>query len=358
MQEIESGIRRRRLPGRIAPVLACVAAFLGGLVLLDLYLQAAEIQRPMENRLVPRIGLMYAPDFPFSRFSEGFYLGRTNRAGCLGPDAPRERTPGSIRILFLGDSFVLGHTVFDRHHFGRTIERIVRDATGREVEVLNFARADFALTNMYQHYRDFASAWKPDLALFFVDQSDLDPARQASGSFYPVAVIEADTLAYDYSFVHSPKARMFARYGSILNLTVYPKLIFEFLKQVDRGELPHLLFDRFVAAPRGEETPLAVGVPGRKVPPMPALSRLVVEKLAAMPEAVVVLSGPAAPEHAQTIRDAGVPLLDLNPVFDRLTQAGIDPYAWPVTGQRGHWNHAAHVAIGESLGDSLRGRLR
>ena len=327
------------------------------LVLLDLYLQSAEIQRPMENRLVPRIGLMYAPDFRFSRFSEGFYLGRTNEVGCLGRSAPRERDPGTTRILFLGDSFVLGHTVFDRHHFGRAIERAVSNATGRPAEVLNFARADFALTNMVQHYHDFASRWSPDLALFFVDQSDLDPPRQASGSFYPVAMIEADTLAYDYGFESSRKARMFARYGVILNLTVFPKLVFEFLKQVDRGELPHLLFDKLRPAPPPDNPPpsLARDAAAR---PMPELTRLALAQLAKRPETVVVLSGPTSPDYVDAIRAQGIRVLDLNPVFAALAARGTDPYFWPVTGERGHWNHAAHQAIGESLGESLLPILR
>ncbi len=240
---------------RLLRVLAFFAAFVATLAALDAFLQLAEIQCPLEDKLDRRIGLLYAPDFKLSRFSEGFFLGRTNDYGCLGRGAPRERDGKSIRIILMGDSFTLGHTVFERDHFARWIERIVSQGTGQRVEVLNFGRADFALTNLYQHYRDFASQWKPDLALFLFNETDLDPYRQAAPSLYPTAFVQADTLCYEYSFADSRKSRMFEKYGTILNHVVLPRLVFDVLKQVDRKEVPHLLLDK-----------LAAGVPLQIVP--------------------------------------------------------------------------------------------
>lgn len=338
---------------RLGRGLLFVIAFAAAAAALDLYLQSAEIQCPLEFKLDRRIGLMYAPNFRFSRFSEGFYLGKTNEYGCLGKGARQERDGRTLRILFLGDSFALGHTVFERDHFARWIEKIVSRATGRPVEVLNFARADFALPNLYQHYRDFASRWKPDLALFFMDQTDINPYKQASGSFYPTAYVEADTLCYEYSFVNSGKARMFEKYGPILNHTVLPKMVFEFLKHKDQGDLPHILFDKLAAEPPPEIAPLEVEPVGSPPPPMPEVSRLVLERLARLPEAVIVLSGPTHPAYRKVIQDLGIRMLDLNPAFDALRAQGIDPYYWPVTRTEGHWNQAAHQAIGESLGKGV-----
>lgn len=332
--------------------------FFAALVGVDIYCQFAEVECPMEEKLDPRVGLLYLPNFKFSRFSEGFYLGWTNEYGCLGRGAPRQRDGKTIRILFLGDSFPLGHTVFDRHHFARGIEEVAARGAGRPVEVLNFARADFALTNEYQHYCDFASQWHPDLALFLVDQSDLDPARPASGSFYPTALVEADTLAYEYSFVHSWKAQTFQKYALILNHSVIPNLVFEFLKRRDQGELPHLFLGKLRPARPPEPTPLDNVAYKDPAKPMPATTRLVLERLAHTPRVAVVLSGPTHPDYAQAVRDLGIPLVDLNPVFADLRARGIDPYYWPVTNQRGHWNQETHRAIGEALGKASLDLLR
>lgn len=343
----ETGRSGGRFARYARATLVSFAVFLVTLIALDFFIQSAEIQSPMENHLVDRIGLMYRPNFRFSRFSEGFFLGRTNEYGCLGKGAPRAKDPGTIRILFLGDSFALGHTVFERHHFAERIEEVVSAATGQPTEVLNFARADFAVTNCYQHYVDFASQWEHDLALFLVDQTDLDPVRQASGAFYPFGVVEADTLRFDYGFTDTPKARAYARNEPFLAYTVLPRFVFEVLKVVDRGDLPHLLFDKLVPGkPVLAAPPIAV----TEANPMPQITRLVLEKIAREPRVVVVLSGPTDRAYVEEIRSLDIPVFDLDPTFARLEAEGIDPYWWEVTGERGHWNHAAHRAIGETLG--------
>jgi hypothetical protein len=86
---------------------------------------------------------------------------------------------------------------------------------------------------------------------------------------------------------------------------------------------------------------------------MPEVSRLVLEKLAEESRAVLVLSGPTHPDYERAIRDLGIPVLDLEPVFAGLEAEGIDPYYWKVTGERGHWNQVAHEAIGEAVGHGV-----
>ncbi|MCA9758346.1 MAG: SGNH/GDSL hydrolase family protein [Candidatus Eisenbacteria bacterium] len=313
---------------------------------LDLFIQKAGIQSPMENHVVERIGLMYEPNFDFVRFSEGLFVGGSNAYGCLGKGAPKERTDGVYRIVFLGDSFALGHTVLERHHFARKMEEVIREETGHEAEVLNFARADFSISNLYQHYVDFASQWQPDLALFFADDTDLDPVRLASHDFYPAAVVEGDSLTYDYSFIDSPRGRTYQRYEWLLHRTVLPRFVFEFLKVVDRGDLPHVLFDK-LAAPVA--APPAPTVSGSDLE-LPEVTNLVLERLSQLDRVIVVLSGATRPESRQILSDLGIQTLDLNPVFEEVKASGVHPFYWSVVGEYGHWNQAAHQAIGQYLG--------
>ncbi len=65
------------------------------------------------------------------------------------------------------------------------------------------------------------------------------------------------------------------------------------------------------------------------------------------------MSGPTHPDYQKVIRDDGIRIFDLNPVFDGMRAKGIDPYYWPVTKEEGHWNQAAHQAIGEALGKDI-----
>ncbi len=340
--------------------------FLITLVGLDCFFRMAEIQSPFENRVVERVGLMYQPDFQLARFSEGFFLGRTNAYGCLGAGAAPTKPPDELRILILGDSYALGHTVFERHHFGREMERLLERATGRPTRVLNFARADFAVPNMYQHYRDFACQWEHDLALFFGNQSDLNASRQASASFYPYAVVEDDTLRFDYSFIHSRKSALLQRLEWWLPHVVLPRLLFEFAKVIDQGKLRQHLFQRpnhhsgvtstntgfrSIQRPQARHLPPRVAAP--KAEPLVAVSRLVLDKLQDEPKVVFVFSGPVHPTLQDELAQRQLPTIDLNPVFAEISAAGRDPYYWRVTGERGHWNHETHVAIGRALGEAV-----
>jgi hypothetical protein len=81
---------------------------------LEVYLQLAEIQTPMETRIDARRGPMFIPNKRIIRFSEGFFMGSVNKYGYMGPAIPERRAGSEQRILLLGDSFVLGHTVLSK----------------------------------------------------------------------------------------------------------------------------------------------------------------------------------------------------------------------------------------------------
>ena len=52
---------------------------------LDVYLQLAEIQTPMETRVDARLGPVYIPNKRITRFNEGFFMGSVNEYGYMGP---------------------------------------------------------------------------------------------------------------------------------------------------------------------------------------------------------------------------------------------------------------------------------
>ena len=167
---------------------------------LDVYLQLAEIQTPMETRIDPELGPTYIPNKWITRFNEGFFMGSVNAYGYMGPSRPPQRVGTEKRVLLLGDSFVLGHTVLPRQYFGRYLEERLRDISGREVQALNFGKADFNVGNMYQYFHDFAGKFDHDLALFFVGEGDLVPTGQVATNLYPTVRLEGESLVIDKSF--------------------------------------------------------------------------------------------------------------------------------------------------------------
>ncbi|MFO7652982.1 MAG: hypothetical protein R6X25_04080 [Candidatus Krumholzibacteriia bacterium] len=327
-------------------------SLLGALVALDVYLQVAEIQTPMETRIDPVIGPTYIPDRPIVRFNEGFYIGGSNEYGYLGELSHPEREGDEKRILLIGDSFVLGHTVFDRHHFGRIIERDLGLATGEEVKALNFGKADFNLWNMYQYYCDFAAHFEHDLALFFFQQGDLAPTRQLAGELYPTCVLEGDSIRIDRSFVESEAYRQYRLLQPLLSRSAVLRLAFNTHKMILRGELEQVVLGELARFRHPPAQPYTPPVPKR----LPDLSRKILEILARDPRNVFVLQKDLDPGLRSELEELDLPLIDLGARLAEAQEEGFDPYYWPVTGARGHWNNAAHVLIGEFLARELFAR--
>lgn len=327
-------------------------SFLATLVALDVYLQAAGIQTPMETRIDPRLGPTYIPNMPIVRFNEGFYLGAANRYGYMGPAVPPAREGAEKRVLLLGDSFVLGHTVLPRHHFARTMEARLGETTGGVVRVLNFGKADFNLSNMYQYYHDFAGTFDHEAALFCVDEDDLVPARQIATDLYPTVRLEGDSLVIDTSFTRGSTYRFYTRVEPLLTRSAVLRLAFNSYKMVKRGELKGVVLGR-LAAPRGPAAPVA---PPRLAQALPPLSRAILRNLAADPRNLLVTHTALSSSLREEIAATGIPVIDLCACLDSLRAAGLDPNLWPVTGLRGHWNHATHPVVARFLADELTRR--
>ncbi|HOX26100.1 MAG TPA: hypothetical protein PLL30_08945 [Candidatus Krumholzibacteria bacterium] len=343
---------------RLLAVLLFLATGLAAGLALDAWLQVAEIQCPLETYIDPAYGPAYYPDREFSRFNESFFLGGTNRWGYLGEGRPPRNESGELRILLVGDSFVLGHTVFERHHFKRVMERDLTAALGRPVAVLNFARADFNLWNMHRYYRDFASRWDHDLALLFLGEPDLVPGRQVGSSLYPFSYAAGDTVAADYSFRASGLYRQAKILEPVVSRLAVPRLAFNLYKVGLRGELPRVLFGKFAPARRAATEEEGAALVREQSPPLPVNSRVLLRDLAADPRVLLVYKEPIAEAYRAAIDSLGADPADLELVFAAMRARGVDPRWWPVTHRHGHWNHAAHVEIGHALASEILGRRR
>lgn len=322
------------------------------LVLLDSYLQFAGIQTPMETRIDPVLGPTYIPNKPITRFNEGFFVGAVNAFGYMGPAIPPRRCPGERRVLLMGDSFVLGHTVLPRHYFGRSLEKALGEATGSDVRALNFGKADFNLENMFQYYQDFAGKFDHDIALFFVGEGDLLPTGQVASNLYPSVRLEGDRIVIDNGFRSSGTYRFYKAIEPVFTRSAVLRLVFNTYKVILGGSWRLVVLDKLAGfnSADAEEPPLRD--PDARED-LPALSRAVLLEISKNPRNILVIQTALGPELADEIRTIGIPTIDLGSYLGGLRSKGLDPYYWPVTKMRGHWNHAAQPLIGRFLADQI-----
>ena len=338
----------------IKKTIAFGLTLLATLVGIDAYLQLAEIQTPMETRIDPKLGPTYIPGKRITRFNEGFFIGSVNKFGYMGPAIPPRRRNGELRILILGDSFVLGHTVLPRQYFGRILEDQLGPAVGKDVRAMNFGKADFNLGNMFQYYEDFASTFDHDLALFFVDEGDLLPSSQVVSNLYPGVSVRDGRIVIDQDFLSRRAYRFYKAIEPVFTRSAVLRLAFNAYKVAESGSWKPVILDKLATA-----IDRARGGPGPSAPErprdLPEISRAVLQALAKDPRNVLVLQAPLAAGLLTEVSEAGLPIIDLGAFLERLRAQGQDPYYWPVTGMRGHWNHVAQPLIGRFLADRIIG---
>lgn len=344
--------------GLIKKAAVFAGSLIAALVVIDVYLQLAEIQTPMETRIDPALGPAYIPGKPITRFNEGFFIGSVNEFGYMGPAIPPRRRAGERRILLLGDSFVLGHTVLPRHYFGRYLEDALRAETGAEVHALNFGKADFDLGNMFQYYEDFAGTFDHDVALFFLREDDLlaRVGQRVASDLYPIVRLEGERIVVDKSFRFRRTFRFYKTIEPLLTRSAVMRLVFNAYKVFKGGGMRLLIFDKFAAIfGSGREEPSPQTPPAREE--LPALSRAILQEISRDPRNLLVIQTPLRPEIAEEVQATGIPVIGLGSYLEQLRAEGQDPYYWPVTEMRGHWNHAAQALIGRFLADRLVSRL-
>jgi hypothetical protein len=343
---------------RFALLLGMAVAFAIGMLFYEVFLRYSGSSGPSVVESDETYGLRLKKNMPYIFVNEGFSLGKINQYGYLGPGYPPEKPAGVIRIALMGDSYVAGHHLFDRHHFRSHIEEDLNKLTGGRVEVLNFGFPAINFEQMYIYYKVFAEQYSPDYVLYFIGTSSLNNPVDEVG---PKLKLEADTLRIDNSF---RKSGAFAR---VRKLDLLRKVgLFTLLRKAKqiyaKGSGPEIVFDKFYWLARGGHGDAAKSKVPEEKPKRIPVNHAVVERLAAD-------NREGAATNFLVIRDglprtfvdfagtSGLELFDPNPGLDSLAAAGIDPHYWKGSQRNGHWNQYAHRVVGAYLTRKLIGVL-
>lgn len=102
-------------------------------------------------------------------------LHRTNSAGFRGPELPREKPPGVLRIAVVGDSFPMGWAVREEEAYPSVLEQRLREREPeRRSEVLNLGLAGHDTVQAVERLHDVGLAFDPDLVVYGFTLNDLE----------------------------------------------------------------------------------------------------------------------------------------------------------------------------------------
>lgn len=100
------------------------------------------------------------------------YTVTANSLGFPGPEYPREKAPGTYRILTTGDAFTSAEGVDTDQSWPRILERLLAGRLGKgKIEVMNFAISGYGPNQYAEIVETFAPRFRPDLIIigFFVN---------------------------------------------------------------------------------------------------------------------------------------------------------------------------------------------
>ena len=186
-------------------VLLAVAVSLAlGFGVFELGLRFLPDFRPVEriNQFDSTLGWSKKPNFTAERETAEFDITfETNSFGLRDdPMAGTDKPEGSLRVLMLGDSFVLGYTVDREHLFVDQLERWWK-GEGRAVDVINAGTEGYSTDQEVLWYLEHGVDFDPDLVVLFPYENDLYWNGQTSYGHYPkprfdaAGRVETGTLA-------------------------------------------------------------------------------------------------------------------------------------------------------------------
>lgn len=149
-----------------------VAALIGTAIVAEVTLRVFGGERLL-YRADPEIEYLPAPNQAVTR--DGLDM-RTNEWGMRSDEVDREKTPGTLRLLVIGDSIVFGHTNITQWDLATTrlMGKPMRD--GRRIETLNVSATSWGPGNMLA-WLDKHGALDADAIVLVLSTHDLADDR-------------------------------------------------------------------------------------------------------------------------------------------------------------------------------------
>lgn len=332
-----------------------ILAFVLVLLFCEAFIWSASIANVSFSDFDPEIGKTYRENVPYLIFNEGMGVGVYNEYGYMGKAYPPERKENTMRLALMGDSYVAGSQVMERHHFRTLLEDGLRQETGREFELLNFGRPGSDLADIYVYKENQVRNFSPDYYLIFVAKFDFYPKN--TDVLVPVPKLEGEELVIDMDFPDQAvnkynQIKLLPQHSTLFNM------MNNGLKKTKQVPLGSILLDKVYTwiwgspdVSEGQELKRVTGL---------EISEVVKAIIGDMdPEKVIFINRNTKPlgDEIEALLEP-FHFIDMSPMLQGMIDEGNSPIDWPITGRVGHWNHKGHEVVAEMLTKELNKKLQ
>lgn len=324
------------------------------LLFCEAFIWSANIANVSFSDFEPEIGKVNRKNISFLLFNEGMGIGRYNSYGYLGKEYPPARKENTLRLALMGDSYVAGVQVMERHHFRSLVEDSLSSELGIEAEVLNFGKPGFDIADMYAFKENYVDKFSPDYYLVFVAKFDFYPKN--TDILVPRVRLEGEELVIDMDFPEDAvkkynQVKLPPQHSTLLNM------LNNGLKKTKQVPLGSILLDKVYTWVWEEPNTSEGDI--HDIDPK-GINEVVKAIIGNLDSTKVIFINRDMKPLGPRIEGLLEPFhfIDLSSQLVEMEEAGQSPIAWPITGRVGHWNHDGHRKVADILIEELGRELR
>lgn len=326
-------------------------------LLLEGYVRGGRIESALNTDVDPNIGRIRKANAQYIIYNEGMAIGEFNKYGYIGPDYPRLKPDNTLRIALLGDSYVEGLYMSEERHFRTLLEASLQEKyPNKEVQILNFGRSGFDLSDMYAYENTFVEQFNPDFVLYFINPFDFIQVHK--DPLVPYWDLKNDSLVLNKGFARGEKIRAYRRVKGLLQQSALLQMLKNAYNLAKSPEAFSIVLDKLAPPQDDTHQNLKKNLRVEDITKQ-RVSKEIMRRLTARQDAIIVNRDEEAwpREIARWANVDSVRFVDLGSLFVQLQQRGHRPRFWKSTQRTGHWNVETQEYVTAFLSNRLDSML-
>lgn len=325
--------------------------FVFTLLFFEIYLRFTEIILPSYVYDNKELGRTHKPSAQVNLIeAEGFYMGEINYLGYTGPAYPKEKNKDAIRIALIGDSYIEGFQLFERHHFRGYLESGLSKSLNKKIEVLNFGIGGVDLRGMYLIYLKKVMDCNPDIVLFFVKKDDLVNKDVLPT---PEAYLDKGEINFNSDFLNNQDAKLRQKFAFVRDYSI-GNLFKEVFEVYHTGLLFNKILDKLSFNTPLNESKKPVDYNENK-DMFFQLNKEILKELNSKDNTMyhpIIVKVNDFPLYYEELLDS-FNIIQF-PLKQELGKYSLqDLTYWKASKKLGHWNHYAHKIVGKYLKEEI-----
>jgi hypothetical protein len=188
-QEQDSAPKRRNW---VALILVCLALQVAALLVTEGVLYVAGLGEEEIFAFDKDLGTKHMTNKRVTWRSEGFGYSYFDANGMQDENLTVAKPANTYRVAVLGDSFVEGIQVHGKNRFTRLLNKAVKLADGKQIQVVNFGTSGYSTAQEYVLLKKMVYQYSPDMVLLCYNSRDIfenwSPADATLTNVRPVAL--------------------------------------------------------------------------------------------------------------------------------------------------------------------------